>query len=278
MKKKAPNSPIKLNLGCGYDRRPGYINIDVDPATKPDVIHDLYQPLPYKTGTVDQILLQDVLEHFTLQDGLKLLLECQRVLKKNGSLVVRVPNVSAIIQKYANQPDLMYLFLYGDTTANGVWGAHKAGYDPEVLARHLENTKLQLSSWTTDDTNYVFTLVKADFEKIVYTVPGHQPAVMLPATLFELENPRHSGQASYLVCSSWTEYLQTPIWRAQGFKVIWVLPPTIFNLPSTLEKLLIKLLLRPLLPLIDRIFITDPTAKKIVTELLRFSHLRTFQL
>lgn len=277
-KKSQPKSERKLNLGCGYDHRAGYINLDVDPTTDPDVVHDLTEPLPYPDNSFSEILLQDVLEHFTAQDGYQLLLECQRVLQPNGTLQVRVPNLKAIWQKYQDQTDLLYLFVYGDTSKNGVWGAHKAGYDPETFPRVLETTAFSLDQWLEDDTNYVFSLKKTGSRSIIYTVPGHQPAPVLPTPLFELENPRHSGQASHVLATNWWEYLQTPLWRQQGKQVMWLVSSQQFGFSSTVEQALSKLLLRPLVTQVDRVFLASHDDRWIVTELLRFSHLRTFSL
>lgn len=35
---KKPALPAKLNIGCGYDKRDGYLNIDSDPACCPDIL------------------------------------------------------------------------------------------------------------------------------------------------------------------------------------------------------------------------------------------------
>ena len=80
MKKKL----IKLNLGCGSDHKKGFINIDIDKRLKPDLVHDVRKKLPYKANSVDHILLQDLLEHVTKEDGEKLLADCSRVLRAGG--------------------------------------------------------------------------------------------------------------------------------------------------------------------------------------------------
>ena len=30
----------KMNLGCGENKKPGYVNLDWQPAVRPDVVHD----------------------------------------------------------------------------------------------------------------------------------------------------------------------------------------------------------------------------------------------
>lgn len=55
---------IKLNLGCGFKRIPGYINVDSVPDCAPDQVVDLEQfPWPWADHSVDEVQLVHVLEH-----------------------------------------------------------------------------------------------------------------------------------------------------------------------------------------------------------------------
>lgn len=80
---------IRLNLGCGGDRREGYINIDYLPKTKPDIIADLDQYLPWQDNSIDEILCINILEH--LKNPVQFLIECHRILKPGAKLIFRVP-------------------------------------------------------------------------------------------------------------------------------------------------------------------------------------------
>jgi hypothetical protein len=56
--------PRKLNVGCGYDRREGYLNVDLHAVHKPDLVADVTHLPMLPSESFDEILAQDVLEHF----------------------------------------------------------------------------------------------------------------------------------------------------------------------------------------------------------------------
>ena len=46
----------KLNLGCGEDKKEGYVNVDFHSHVKPDVVHDLnVVPYPFAESTFDLV-------------------------------------------------------------------------------------------------------------------------------------------------------------------------------------------------------------------------------
>ncbi len=55
---------MKLHLGCGTKKLPGWINIDSVKDVHPDLAHDLRNPFPYPDFSVEEILAEDLLEHF----------------------------------------------------------------------------------------------------------------------------------------------------------------------------------------------------------------------
>ncbi len=80
---------LKLNLGCGRDIRKDYLNCDWSKDIGADKIVDLNKPLPFKTNSVDEIILNHVLEHF--HEPLNLFKEIYRVSKNNALIFIRVP-------------------------------------------------------------------------------------------------------------------------------------------------------------------------------------------
>jgi hypothetical protein len=55
---------MQLNLGCGFDRREGYLNVDAWPDCQPDLLVDLECfPWPFESSSITRILARHVLEH-----------------------------------------------------------------------------------------------------------------------------------------------------------------------------------------------------------------------
>lgn len=87
---------IKLNLGCGKNKKDGFINCDLDPAVKPDMIVDMNKKLGFKTSSVDEIFTSHTLEHLE-RDVLikKTLPEIWRICKKGAKVTIIVPYMDA---------------------------------------------------------------------------------------------------------------------------------------------------------------------------------------
>ena len=86
--------PIKLNIGSGYDKREGYVNIDINKTTNPDIVVDLEKgKLPFKDNSVDEIIANMVLEHIVNLEPL--INEIHRVMKKGAVLKIVVPYINS---------------------------------------------------------------------------------------------------------------------------------------------------------------------------------------
>ena len=150
----------KINLGCGFDHREGWVNIDAIAAVHPDLIHDLHEPLPFADDSVIEVLAQDILEHFTKEKVAEVIAEIGRVVKAGGKVTIRVPSVSAIYDQLKGSPEARNQFLYGNTAETGIFGAHKVGFTPEFLTQLFLAQGFQLTSWQLLRTNYQAVFVK----------------------------------------------------------------------------------------------------------------------
>jgi len=88
MKKKESAMPRKLNIGCGFDLRAGFVNADIrEPC---DVKLDMSKkPYPFKDNSFDYILMNNVLEH--IETPLMVIEEIHRICSPAGTIEIIVP-------------------------------------------------------------------------------------------------------------------------------------------------------------------------------------------
>lgn len=86
---------MKLNLGCGNNKRPGWVNVDHSDACAPDMVVDLEQtPWPWPDDSVDEVLMSHVLEHLggDAKTYLAIWKELYRVCRHDAQLMIFVPH------------------------------------------------------------------------------------------------------------------------------------------------------------------------------------------
>tara|TARA_Y100001968_G_scaffold329487_1_gene378929 strand:+ start:6098 stop:6664 length:567 start_codon:yes stop_codon:yes gene_type:complete len=84
---------IKLNLGCGENRLPGYVN--VDKYGEPDIRHDLESfPWPWSDNSVSEIRLVHVLEHLGKETDVYfgIFKEIYRICRNGSQIFIVVPH------------------------------------------------------------------------------------------------------------------------------------------------------------------------------------------
>jgi SAM-dependent methyltransferase len=92
-----PNGPGEiLDIGCGSAKTPGAVGLDISPDTAADIVHDLdAYPYPIESGSFDQILMQDVIEH--VAEPIRLLEELHRIARPGARIQLRTPHFSSVL-------------------------------------------------------------------------------------------------------------------------------------------------------------------------------------
>lgn len=84
-----------LELGCGLNKTPGAVGLDVNPRSHADVIHDLDQPpYPFTDSEFDKIICRDVLEH--VDNFIGVMEEIWRLGKPGGKVEISAPFMSSV--------------------------------------------------------------------------------------------------------------------------------------------------------------------------------------
>ncbi len=147
---------LKLHLGCGQKKIPGWINIDSVSHCQPDVVHDLAKVLPYEDQSVSEILAEGLLEHFDKYMRLIVFSEWARVLKIGGTIRLGVPDFKKILFRYfkfrfENFVDLIFgENMLASEVYLGHFGNHKWGYSRESLANFVRQFEIEPVSIKTN--------------------------------------------------------------------------------------------------------------------------------
>lgn len=86
----------KLNLGSGSHIMDGYINIDHREIEGVDLVADI-RKLPLKNGSIDEIYLAHVVEHFTEYEMKTMLRHWYDLLGKGGIIKIVVPDIESMV-------------------------------------------------------------------------------------------------------------------------------------------------------------------------------------
>ena len=85
----------RLNLGCGFDKREGWVNADNFPECSPELLFNIEStPWPIQDNEYDYILMKHVLEHVgaTFEGFAAVMRELYRVLTPGGIVEIHVPD------------------------------------------------------------------------------------------------------------------------------------------------------------------------------------------
>jgi predicted SAM-dependent methyltransferase len=139
----------KLNLGCGPNLKPGWINIDLLDSGA-DLQLDLREQWPFADASISHIYSEHVFEHFEVREEVShFLSEAYRVLRPGGLFEVGVPDTEWPLRAYGDPSDPYWRFA---KTVHPEWcetqldhinyhfrqgRQHKYAWDYETLARKL---------------------------------------------------------------------------------------------------------------------------------------------
>jgi predicted SAM-dependent methyltransferase len=191
----ASNYPRRLNIGCGWDRRDGYLNVDLNAFHKPDLVADIRDLSMLPSGHYEEILAQDVLEHLPRIATASALREWNRLLCIGGRLHLRVPSLEGLWEMFREKPTFenhvaMMQNLFGTQAYNGDF--HYTTFTRVLLEGFLQRTGFQverldvLHGWLFDGTG----------RKIAETAPSVHART---ARLLESPDERDFVQQTYRV-------------------------------------------------------------------------------
>ena len=113
--KMNPADAKRLHLGCGNIRLPGFCNVDILTTAAVDVVSDISKLDNFADDSIELIYACHVLEHFSHDDAVNVLLRWFDVLKPGGELRISVPDIDRIVKIYHDN------WQHFQTTGNSPW-------------------------------------------------------------------------------------------------------------------------------------------------------------
>ena len=120
--------PIRLNLGCGTIYKEGWINVDFNKEVRADIYCDCTKKLPFKNNNVDEILLDNVLEHIEKRFLMKFIDEIWRICKNGAIIKINVPHYTSVVAfKHLTHYNYFGVGSFEIADVKGAWKGERYG-------------------------------------------------------------------------------------------------------------------------------------------------------
>ncbi len=192
----------RLEIGSGSNPQPGYLHLDCRAGLPHlDVLGDLRAHLPFREGSVEEILSHSSVEHVSWRSIRETLADWYRVLKPGGRAIIYTPDFHYLCRMYLEGKTDTHLDVSYVEKARELFGActpaawamikmfagqeypenfHYAAYDFDMLKSLLEGVGFRR-----------ITRIPPDYSLRVVAMKPPEPQVFAGAA--ELESPGISG-------------------------------------------------------------------------------------
>ena len=149
----------RLDIGCGT--KDEWIKgnwIRIDPYVEEAGVKAFAWKLPYEDSSVDEIWSSHTLEHLYKKQVIPTLLEWYRVLKPQGKLTIRIPDLAWCCNWWLNHQtngwDLD--IIYGGQSRAGEY--HHTGFNREIMVDYLREAGFTVKKFEELETHNQKTL------------------------------------------------------------------------------------------------------------------------
>jgi hypothetical protein len=129
---------MKLNLGCGNRKIDGFIGVDKYPCDAVDITADITKKLPFDNNSIEEILMDNVIEH--ISDIVKLMKDLHRICKNNAKITIITPHF-ACYGSWRDPTHVQHLSYFSldmfDATINPEGAIHYTGSGFNIVKKKL---------------------------------------------------------------------------------------------------------------------------------------------
>jgi predicted SAM-dependent methyltransferase len=101
---RSAGRPLLVSAGAGNRRLPGWLNTDI--SWRSSLYLDLTKPWPVPAGAVSRIYADNVIEHFPIAVGRRVLKYTFGALEPGGRIRLATPDVEGTARAYLHDPEL----------------------------------------------------------------------------------------------------------------------------------------------------------------------------
>jgi hypothetical protein len=182
VEKTEEKPPIKLDIGCGKNKREGFIGVDQYAIPGVDVVMDVRTKWPYEDNSVDEVNCSHFLEHLTGVERVKFFNELWRVLKLDAKATVITPYWASnraygdFTHQWPPVSEMAYYYLSGEfrltQTPHTDISVNPDGYDcnfvatwgyalhPEIVPKNVAYQQHAITFWKEAAQDMYCTLIK----------------------------------------------------------------------------------------------------------------------
>lgn len=129
-----PENPTRINLGCGNKRLEGFLGADRFPCAGADLLCDITRTLPFADDSVDEYLLDNLIEH--VLDIPALIAEIVRTGRNGAKVAVITPHFSSL-SSWKDPTHVHHLSYFSFDHFEKLSTRHYIGGGVRVARRHL---------------------------------------------------------------------------------------------------------------------------------------------
>jgi SAM-dependent methyltransferase len=109
---------LKLDLGCGTRKRPGFLGVDSQPWAGVDVVADLRQKWPWPDASASEVFSSQFVEHLEAAERINFANELYRILVPGGKATIITPHWASaraygdLTHKWPPVTEFWYYYLH----------------------------------------------------------------------------------------------------------------------------------------------------------------------
>lgn len=166
--------PLKLDLGCGKNKKPGFTGVDSRQFDGVDIVHDLREKWPWADESVEEVHCSHFVEHLATAERIHFVNELYRVLAKGAKATIIVPHWAScraygdLTHQWPPVSEFWFFYLNKDWREQNA--PHNDGYSCNFDATWGYGMHQQLTIRNQEYQNFALNFYKEAAQDLIATL------------------------------------------------------------------------------------------------------------